>query len=416
MANQILTPVKITKEALSLLHNNLVFIKGADRQYSDEFARTGAKIGNSINIRKPNKYYVRRGPQMQTQNTREEFIPFELTTQWGVDISFSSAELTLSLDNFSERILKPAMSKLAAEMDRDGLLEVLNLNAQVGTPGTTPGSTGGVAGTWTDSSCPRVFLNAGVAMNIMAIPNDDNRRIILNPAAEANSVASLTQLFNPSREISEQYRKGTMGYAMGFEFAMDQNVIMLTNGTHGGTPLVNGAGQTGSSLVTNGWTASQTVLRRGEVFSIAGVFSVNPENQQNTGFLAQFVCTADVVADSSGNAVIPIFPSIVLTGAKVANGTVTTSPAHGAALTLLSGAASTSYPLNLAYHKDAFTLGTADLEVPKGVDFAARQSYDGISMRIVRAFDINSDQFPCRIDVLGGWGTIRPDFGVRIVG
>jgi len=210
-----------------------------------------------------------------------------------------------------------------------------------------------------------------------------------------------------------------MGTALGFEFAMDQNVNLLTTGSRSvsATPSTTTASQTGATLNTTGWTASQTgILLAGEVFTIAGVYGVNPENQSNIGYLQNFVVTANCNSDGNGNITIPISPSIIPVGAQVPNGTVTAAPAGGAQLTMMSGAASTSFPLNLAYHHDAFTLATADLEMPKGVDFAARETYDGISMLIVRAYDINNAQFPCRIDVLAGWATLRAQLACRIAG
>ena len=199
---------------------------------------------------------------------------------------------------------------------------------------------------------------------------------------------------------------------------MDQNVNLLMTGTHAGyaAAAVTSAGQTGALLNTNGWTASSAVLNAGEIITIAGVYGVNPENQSNIGYLQNFVVTENCSSDSNGNVSIPISPSIVVAGPQVANGTVVAAPANGAQVNLMSGTANTAYPMNVAYHKDAFTLATADLEMPKGVDFAARESYDGVSMLIVRAYDINNAQFPCRIDVLAGWATLRPELACRITG
>jgi len=313
------------------------------------------------------------------------------------------------------------MARLASQIDQDGLGQAANIYNQVGTPGTTPGTTGSApfANNILNFNAPDIFLNAGMMMDNMAAPRDENRRVVINPAAMATSVASLKGLFEDSGEIAKHYRKGVMGTALGFEFAMDQNVNLLTTGSRSvsATPSTTTASQTGATLNTTGWTASQTgILLAGEVFTIAGVYGVNPENQSNIGYLQNFVVTANCNSDGNGNITIPISPSIIPVGAQVPNGTVTAAPAGGAQLTMMSGAASTSFPLNLAYHHDAFTLATADLEMPKGVDFAARETYDGISMLIVRAYDINNAQFPCRIDVLAGWATLRAQLACRIAG
>ncbi len=399
MANTILTPTAVVREALRLLHNNLAFAKGVNRQYDDKFAQSGAKVGDSIQIRLPNRFTVRNGPTLSAQDVQEESVTLQVATQKGVDIQFSSAELTLSLDDFSKRILQPAMARLASEIDYDGLGLYQDVYNLVGTPGTTPNSA-------------LVYLQAGQKLDEFATPRDDNRSVVINPAAMAATVDALKGLFHDTKEVSKQYRRGLMGRSLGFEFAMDQNVRLHTVGAHGGTPLVNGANQTGSSLATDGWTASTTVLKKGDVFTIAGVYAVNPETGQSTGSLQQFVVTADVTSDAVGAATIPISPSIVTSGAKK---TVTNSPADNAAITVV-GSASTNYPQNLAYHRDAFVLATVDLVMPKGVDFAAREVYDGISMRIVRQYDINNDNFPCRIDVLYGWKCVRPEMACRIIG
>ena len=414
MANTLLTPVQITREALRDLHNNLVFVKGVNRQYSDEFAKSGAKIGSTVNVRKPNRYFVRTGQAMQTQQTQETYVPLTLNTQWGVDVSFSSQELTLSLDDFSKRILTPAMARLASKIDQDGLAQTLNVWNQVGTPGTTPGTGGGTATVLLQYNCPIVYLNAGMMMDNNACPRDENRRVVINPAAMAQSVAGLSGLFNESAAISEQYRKGVLGHALGFEFAMDQNVNTLTCGTRSAAPTITTNAVTGDTYFKVSGTISQTI-KAGEVISV-DVKSVNPENQQSTGFNAQFVVTQDLTYTGSSDDLLYVSPSIVLAGASIANGTVATLPTTGSTITLLSGTASTSYPQNIAYHQDAFTLATADLELPRGVDFAARETYDGLSMRIVRAFDITNDMFPCRIDILGGWATLRGELATRIIG
>jgi hypothetical protein len=342
-----------------------------------------------------------------------------LTTNYQVGLNFTQAELTLSLDDFSKRVLTPAMARLASQIDQDGLGQALNVFNQVGTPGTTPGTTGGAfANALLNYNAPQVFLNAGMMQDNMATPRDDTRRVVVNPQAMATSVGALSGLFQDSGEIAKQYRKGVIGTALGYEFAMDQNVNMLTTGAHGVlTPQVTSAGQTGSTLLTNGWTVSTAnILTVGELISIAGVQGVNPENQSPLGTAFMATVTANCSSDANGNVSIPIYPAIVPVGNMIPNGTITASPAAGAAITLGSGAANTSYPINLAYHKDAFTLASADLEMPKGVDFAARETYDGISMLIVRAYDINNAQFPCRIDVLAGWATLRPELACRVAG
>lgn len=414
-----------------------------NRQYSNEFARTGAKIGTTVNVRKPNRYFVRKGDAMQTQGTSETYVPLTLATKWGVDVSFNSTELTLSLDDFSKRILTPAMAKIASQMDQDCLQAAITgtynngtgptvaagapVNNIVGTPGTTPGTSGGSATGLAQYNAPICYLNAGMQMDNNATPRDENRRCLLSPAAMAQSVSGLSGLFNDSGIIGEQYRKGVLGNALGFEFCMDQNVYTfttaaLTTGTISAA-LVNGT----ATAVVTGCGTSLTVPA-GAIFTLAGVYAVNPENQQSTGQLQQFVVTAPVALNGSGVGTLAISPTPILSGSTVANGTVTTatgdftgSSTGGGSSTPLTWASNVtavggSFQQSLAYHQDAFTLATADLELPGGVDFAARETYDGLSMRIIRAFDINNDQMPCRIDILGGFANLRPELATRVTG
>lgn len=403
MANTNLTSTIITNESLAVLENNLTFTKGVIREYDDKFGQAGAKIGTTLNIRKPARYVGRTGAAIGVEDHTETQVPLVLDTQAGVDVSFTSQELTLSIDQFSDRIIKPAMANIANKIDRDGLLMAYQstYNA-VGTPGTTPATAA-------------VILAAGAKMDYEAAPRDSQRSLIIDPLANASMVDVLKGLFHSSEKVSDQYEQGNMGQAFGFKWSMDQNIIAHTVGPLGGTPAVNGASQTGSSLVTNGWTAAAANrLKKGDVFTIANVFAVNPQTRQSTGQLRQFVVTADVSSDGSGNATIPISPAIVTSGAFQ---TVTGSPANGALLTVL-GAANTVTPANIAFHKDAFVLGSADLLVPKGVDMASKSAskHVGVSVRMVRQYAINTDAFPCRFDVLYGWKALYPELACRIQG
>jgi hypothetical protein len=400
MPNTLLTISMITREALRVLVNNLTFTKRVNRQYSSKYAVEGAKIGTVLNVRKPPRYIGRTGAAIGIEDATETQVPVSLTTQFGVDISFSSQELTLSIDDFSDRFIKPAVAAIANKIDFDGLQLYRTVANAVGTPGTVPNAL-------------LTYLDAGVLLDNNATPMDGERSLVLNPRMQGTIVDALKGLFQSSTQIKQQYEKGQMGTSVGFDWYMDQNVAVHQVGPLGGAPAVNGAGQTGSNLVTNAWTAAAALrLRAGDVFTIAGVFGVNPQNRQTTGQLQQFVVTANVSSDGAGNATIPIFPAIVTSGAFQ---TVTASPAGGALLTVL-GAANTNTPQGLAFHKDAFTFVSADLQMPRGVDMAARVSdpQTGISIRMVRAYNISTDQFPCRLDVLYGWKELYPENACRI--
>lgn len=424
MSNSIITPVKVLRESLRILHNNLAFTKGVNREYSKEFAVEGAKVGQTVNVRKPNRYYVSDGAALDVQNTVEEYVAVTLDHQFHVDVNFTSRDLTLSLDDFGERILKPAMAKLASKIDYSGLGEYINIYNWVGTPGIEPGVSGG-SGLAT-STAPTVFLNAGAVLDSMAAPRDNNRSFILSPFAQAASVGGLSGLYNDQKSVAEQYRKGIMGHALGFEFAMDQNVNAFATGTYSGTAsnfTVNGAqgdSTTALSTLTAKWASDGAgTLEKGTIFTIAGVYSVNPETGESTGQLQPFVVTADATIDQTSFD-ISVSPSILFnSSATQAKATCYSSSGtidNASVITIRTGATAKNYSQNLAYHKDAFTLATADLIMPKGVDFSAREVYDGISLRIVRQYDINNDALPCRIDVLCGWKTVRPELAVRVFG
>lgn len=403
MANTILTPSMIAKEALMAFKNKLGFTSQVNRQYSDQFAKSGAKIGNSITIRKPPRFTVSSGPALSVQDVTEESTSLTLASQKHVDFKFSSQELTLSVDKFRERYIDNAVMALANQVDMDGLnLAATSVANSVGTPGTVP-------------SLLATYLSAQQKLNEMACPTDDKRSLFITPAAQAATVNALSGLFQSSSEIAKQYEKGMMGMAVGAKWFMAQNLFTRTVGPLGGTPLVNGASQTGSSLATKGWTAAAASrLNVGDVFTVAGVYAVNPLTKQSTGSLQQFVVTAAFSSDGSGNGSVAIYPSIVTSGATQ---TVSASPADGAAITVV-GAAATSSPQNVLCHENAFTLGSADLELPQGVDFAAMASDEesGLSIRVIRAYDINNDVFPCRLDILYGWAALRPEWACRIQG
>ena len=403
MANTNLTSSIITNESLAVLENNLTFAKGVNREYDDKFGVAGAKIGTTLNIRKPARYVGRTGAAIGVEDHTETQVALALDTQFGVDVSFTSQELSLSIDEFSDRIIKPAMAAIANKIDRDGLtMAYQSTYNAVGTPGTTPATAA-------------VILAAGAKMDFEAAPRDGQRSLVIDPLANASMVDVLKGLFQSSEKIADQYEQGNMGLAFGYKWSMDQNVVNHTVGPLGGTPLVNGASQTGASLITDGWTAAAASrLKKGDVFTIANVYAVNPQNRQSTGQLRQFVVTADVSSDGSGNATIGISPSIVTSGAFQ---NVNAGPADNAAITVL-GAASTITPQNIAFHKDAFVLGSADLLLPKGVDMASRSASKkvGLSVRMVRQYAISTDAFPCRFDVLYGYKALYPELACRVCG
>jgi len=398
MSNSLLTISQITKESLRVLKNQIGMTKSVNRQYDDSFAKSGAKIGDTINIRKPNRFTVSSGQTLSLQDVTEASTPLVLDSQKHVDFQFSSKDMTLSIDEFSKRYVVPAMTALANDCDfaLTGLYK--QISQSVGTPGTS-------MATLTDAlAAKRKLAEAGC-------PVDSKLSMMIDAEAEASIVDGLKGLFQSSNQIKEQYEKGMMGRAAGFGWSMDQNIRKHTVGAYAGTPLVNGGSQTGAALITDGWSSGASALVEGDVFTIAGVYAINQQNRESTGQLKEFVVTAGI-SDTSGAKTIAISPSIVTSGALQ---NVNAGPADNAAITV-KGAASGVFPQQLAFHEDAFVLGCADLVLPGGVDMASRasDSDSGLSLRLVRDYDISNDRFPCRIDLLYGVKAVYPELACRI--
>jgi hypothetical protein len=396
MANSILTPTAVTRKALQILHQKLNFIGSINRQYDDSFAKSGAKIGDSLKIRLPNEYVVRTGATLSTQDTTELSTTLQVATQKGVDLTFSSTELTLSLDDFADRIIEPAMSVLAANMEADALSMALDVYQAVNNVGA-----------------PLTLQKALTARKVLvdALTPGSDRTLLLNTQDNLDLVDALKGLFQDSSEIAKQYRDGMVGRTAGFGTIFENTLLASqTTGTavSATTYTVNGA------VTTNGSTAvtvavGATTFKKGDVFTVAGCNRVHPETKVDTGVLQQFVVTADY---AGGAGSLSFAPAIYTTTGRQ-NVTAGGMP-NGAAIVKIGGA-SAVYKPSLAYHKNAFTFATADLLMPEGVDWSAREVYDGLSMRIVRQYAISSDTFPCRLDVLYGYKTMRAQLACRIL-
>jgi len=391
----------ITRKALQILENSSVITRNVNRQYDDSFAVEGAKIGSTLRIRLPDRALVTDGAALQVQDDNDQFTTLSVSSQKHIGVNFTSAELTMQLDDFADRVLKPRISQLAASIDADVANAYKSIGQSVGTPGTTPGTS-------------LVLLQAQQKLNESAAGMSP-RYATVNPAANAGLVEGMKGLFNPTDTISKQFKNGMMGTGvLGYdEINMSQSIKVLTTGTRTNGTVTSTVSTQGTSTLSLSGVGASATIKQGEVFTIAGVFAVNPQTRESTGSLQQFVVTADAVASGGGVASVTVFPAIYTSVHALA--TVDAFPVATAAVTFV-GSASSQYPQNLVYHKDAITFATADLLLPQGVDMASRAVHNGISLRMVRQYDINNDRMPCRIDVLYGYSVIRPQMAARIWG
>lgn len=389
MPNTLLTPDMITREALRVLHQKLTFVGSINRAYDNSFAASGAKIGDTLRIRLPNQYTVRTGATLSAQDVAEQNTTLVVNNQRGVDMSFTSVDLTLDIDDFSKRFITPAMAVLSASIEADALNMVKDVYQVANNIGS-------------DITLKNV-LTGRKRLNDSLTPEGD-RTALLNTNDNVNLVDALKGLFQDSNAIKEQYREGMMGRTAGFDFYETTHLTTQARGA-GASYLSNGATQTGAAIILDTGTGA---INAGEVVTFAGVFEVHPETKVSSGRLQQFVVTSNY---AGGAGTINISPSVVATGARQ---NVSNSIADNSAMTIV-GTASTAYSQSMVYHKDAFTFATADLVLPGGVDMASRQTYDGISMRMIRQYDINNDAFPVRLDVLYGYKTLRAQLAARLL-
>ena len=411
MANTLLTASIIAKAAVLQLDNNLVMAKKVFRGYEGEFAKNinGYEIGDSISVRRPMDFTVRDGAVMNVQDTTEGKFTLTVDKRKGVDFEFTSQELTLSIKELSERVIKPAMIQLANQVDTDLMALYKDVPSWVGTPGHTINS----------------FADLALGperMDEMANPVD-GRSAVLSPADHWGMVGNLTGLYI-ERSANSAYRNGSLGNVGGLEVLMSQNVPTHTVGTNwatGSTPLTNGAAQETTyaaskdtdtmSLITDGWSSGATSLKQGDVFTIANVNAVNPVTKVDLGFLKQFAITADI-SDTSGAITMTITPAAILTGAHQ---NISATIADGAALTEV-GTEATGYRQNMVFNQNAFALVSVPLVSPPGAVDVGRQSYKGTNVRVIPVYDGTNDISKWRLDILYGVKTVDSRLAHRVSG
>ena len=393
MANTLLTSDVITREAQRILHQKLNFIGRVNRSYDDSFAKSGAKIGDTLRIRLPTRYSVTDGATIVAQDSVQENTSLVVNNRKHVAMDFSDEELTLDLDNFSQLHLEPAMAVLAANVESDMLQNVYkNVYNQINNVGS-------------DLTYKLVAQGRQKLVDNLS-PMDNTVTACMNTEDTVDLNDAVKGLFNPQTTLSDQYREGMIGRQSGFSFYENTFMPRHATGTDDGTGdyLTNQvAAQTGSSIVVDTGTGTMTV---GDIFTIAGVNRVHPETKVDTGKLQQFVVTAAVGASATS---ISFSPEIIATGPRQ---NVTNGAANNQAVTKIGGA-SASHDISLGFHRDAFAFATADLVLPSGMDMASRKVQDGLSLRFVRGFDINNSTFVSRFDILYGYKTIRPELAFR---
>lgn len=418
MANTLITTQKISNEILMLLESNLGYIMRCNRSYDDQFAQTGAKIGNTLNVRLPIDVTVGTGQTIVPQDVKEQSVPIRLDTQNNIGLQFSSQDLLLSMDDFSERVLSVAVSRLGAKVESEFLKRVYKAVGQhVGTPGTTP-------------TAELTYMQAKAKLDYAGAPVDARRYCMLEPTMDITLVNAMKGLYNSQSGISQQNKSGSMANNFwGLNFFMSQIVPTHTVGTIAATstPLTNGTTADGAtSIVTDGWASGTCTINEGDVISIAGLYSVKPDTKESTGQLKQFVCTQTISnAATTVNLTLPISPAIILSGPYqncYYNGSAV---ADGAAVyvfdvttnTPLTGISAKASPQALAFHRDHAVFVTADLPLPGNKDAARAQSKkNGLSCRVIRDYDTINDQHICRVDILWGGGCVRPELACRISG
>ena len=417
----ILTISQITNESLMVLENEITFADAVNRQYDDSFGIDGAKIGDTVNARRPPRFLGTSGPNLNVEDYNQTSVPVVVgdTTKYGdqfhVDVSFTTKDLRLSLGTFSENIIIPAVATVANRVDFIGLQMAKNSTANiVGTPGTPPNSL-------------LTYLTAGAMLTAEGCPKGRGRSVCIEQFTGATIVDALKGLFVPESKVAEQYRTGRMGRdSGGMDWYVDQNVNNQTFGawaTTVGTLTAN----TTAIGIASGWASTSTItltnsqtltLNKGDVISIANVFPVNPQNRQIYGTKPRTFVVQATVTGTAGTISVTVAPAIITAGQfqnvsiTATSATATVTPYNIAATT----ATAVTSPQNILLHRNAYTVAMVDLPLPGGVDMASRASSkeSGMSIRVVRQYTINNDQLPTRFDVLFGWAPLYQELGCRI--
>ena len=413
--NTTLTADIIAKEALMHLDNNLVFAKQVFRGYENDFAKkvNGYEVGETISIRRPTDFTVRTNATMSTQDVTEGKVALTVNQRRGVDFEFTSQDLTLKIGELGERVIKPAMIQIANSVDTF----VAGLYSSV--PNWV-GTSGQVVNSFAD------FAKAPERLDEMAVPRD-TRSAILSPADHWALLGSQTSLY--MQDVAKgAYRKGSLGDIGGVDTFMSQNVLTHTAGTRTNALIDQSLTTSTTTYSSVKDTMVQTIhmdglgttktIKKGDVFTIADVYAVNPVTKAALPFNKQFVVVSDVSSDAvtTGDADIVISPPLIWTGA-FQNVAVTSgvTDLNDKVVTWVQAAGAADRQ-NLVFHKNAFALAMVPLVSPPGAVDVSRQSYKGTSVRIIPVYDGTNDISKWRCDILFGGAAIDPRLATRLSG
>lgn len=401
MSNGIITPTIIAKEGLMQLRNNMVMGNLVHREYREEFR----KVGDTIRIRRPVKFVRTSGATRQNQDVTEAYIELVVNNRHHVSWGFTTQDLSLKIEEYSDRYITPAAIELANGIDTDLLALYDDVADSVGTPGTTPSTFMSIG-------------NVGIRFEDNAVPQD-MRSIVLNPDAEYNMADALKGSFDATL-AKDTVRKAALGRVAKMMVYGDQNVSRHTTGTRvADTITVNGAVDDSYSetlnyslINLNGFDSATGTIKAGDVFSISDVYAVNPRNRQSTGKPRQFVVLEDGTVSGSAVSNLKIWPRVISSGPyqTVSKGI------DNSDVPVFVGAAATSYPQNLGFHKNAFGLVMLPLELPRSATFKARQTMEGCSIRVIEDYDIDNDEEVIRLDVLNATKTLYNELACRLWG
>lgn len=410
MANEFISPVEILQDSLIMLENELGLLKHVNREFDDKVQVENEKVGYTINARVPVRVRGRQGDAARPEDVKEKMVPVTVNRLWGSDLKVSDQDLAMVIDRFRQRYIEPGINKIGNDVEGEGYDLYKQFYNIAGVPGTAT----------TDLT---TLGSSRALLNLNSVPQMD-RSFLMDPITEMNLLGYRNNLFNPVAEISRQYKEGSLGPVFGFKVTMGQNVATHTTGTVSATsaPVVATAPANGdTSIATSNWTANSAILKEGDIVSFAGANGVNYISYRDIRQLRTFRVTADVTADGSGNATIPVFPAFNADSTD-SEQTITALPAvnalvkvHGLAYAQFTNVQSVASSQSLCIHRDAMTFVAAKLEMPGGLDWSEQITHKklGIALRLTRGFDMMSNTRLTRLETLGGWAVLRPELGLR---